>query len=240
MPMKPENSRRVLIKLSGEFLAGPGKHGLDADVLQRVTKEIKEIVDNGREVALVVGGGNFFRGISGLEQGIDRTDGDYMGMLATVMNAVALKDFFEKNGQPARVLSALTVEKLTEPVYPPKARALLQQGNVVIFAGGTGNPYFTTDTAGVLRAIEIQAGMMLKATRVDGIYSDDPEKNPDAVKYDKLTYEEALQKQLKIMDATAFALARENGMPIVVFNMHRPGVLKEIILENKTVGTIVE
>ncbi|NPA42428.1 MAG: UMP kinase [Chlorobi bacterium] len=231
--------KRVLIKLSGEFLAGNAKHGLNGQILEQVTDTIAGIVRRGVEIALVVGGGNFFRGIQGLDSGIDRVDGDYMGMTATVMNAVALKDFFVRAGQPARVMSALKVEKLTEPLYPPKARQALSQGDVVIFAGGTGNPYFTTDTAGVLRALEIRADVMLKATRVDGVYDSDPEQNPEARKFDRLTYAEALEKRLKVMDATAFALAMEYGMPIVVFNLNRPGVLEDIILKGKNPGTII-
>ncbi len=231
---------RILIKLSGEYLAGNQKNGLHAETVQRIIKEIITLVNNNIEVGIVVGGGNFFRGITGLEEGIGRVDGDYMGMLATVMNAVALKNFFKKNGQKARVMSALRVEKLTEALYPVKAIEKMQQKEVIIFAGGTGNPFFTTDTAGVLRAIEIKADMMLKATRVDGVYSDDPEKNPKATQYDTLTYDEALQKGLKIMDGTAFALAKENGLQIVVFNLNRPNALVDIVLGEKKIGTRIK
>jgi len=240
MSFMTARKKRVLIKLSGEFLAGEKGNGLNANVLDEITGAIDALMEKGVEVALVVGGGNFFRGVKGLQSGIERTDGDYMGMLATIMNAVALKDFFQKHGRKATVMSALNVEKLTRPLYPPKAKELLEEGQAVIFAGGTGNPYFTTDTAGVLRALEIEADMMLKATRVDGVYDDDPEKNPAAKKYDRLRFAEALEKQLKIMDATAFALAMENGMPVVVFNLHRKGALEDIILHNKNIGTIIE
>ena len=235
-----EKKQRVLIKLSGEFLAGDSSSGLDAKVLQRLTDEISQLVRNGIQVALVVGGGNFFRGIKGLESGINRVDGDYMGMLATVMNALALKDFFHKQGQAARVMSALKTEKITEPLYAPKAVEYLRNGEIVIFAGGTGNPYFTTDTAGVLRALEIEADLMLKATRVDGVYDADPEKNPRARKFDKLGFDEALAMNLKIMDATAFALAKDNGLRIVVFNVRRPGAIFDIVIENKNIGTLIQ
>ncbi len=235
------NYKRVLIKISGESLAGETGTGLDSAVLTRISEEIKELLEHHIEVAIVVGGGNFYRGLQGSgKENINRVDGDYMGMLATVMNAIALKDYFHKQGVPSQVMSALKVEKVSMELYPPKAVALLKKGEVVIFAGGTGNPFFTTDTAGVLRAVEIGADAMLKATRVDGIYTDDPEKNSDAVKFDKISYDEALNKNLKVMDMTAFALARENKLPIIVFNFNRPGSLKKIILENQALGTLVQ
>jgi uridylate kinase len=235
-----KNKPRILIKLSGEFLAGNASNGLNANTINHIVKDIVTLTRNGFQVGIVTGGGNFFRGISGLEDGINRVEGDYIGMMATVMNAVALKNFFEKNGQKALVMSALHVEKLSIPQYPPKAIEALNNGSVVIFAGGTGNPFFTTDTAGVLRAIEIEADMMLKATRVDGVYSDDPEKNKQAVKYDKLSYDEALQKGLKIMDATAFALARENGLKIIVFDLNKEKAIVDIVLNKKNIGTVIE
>ncbi len=231
---------RILIKLSGEFLAGKAGNGLEGKVLDNITAQISELVEKGVQVGIVVGGGNFFRGISGLRDGINRVDGDYMGMLATVMNAVALKNYFEKHGIKAHVLSAVKVEKITESLYPPQAVEYLKKGEVVIFAGGTGNPFFTTDTAGVLRAIEIEADLMLKATRVDGIYDSDPEKNPDAKRYETISYEEAIRKQLKIMDETAFSLARENGLKMVVFNLNQRNALKDIVLDGKKKGTEVK
>ncbi len=232
--------RRILIKLSGEYLAGKEKSGFHIPTVKKITKEIVDLVEQGIQIGIVIGGGNFYRGINDSGNHIKRVSGDYMGMLATIINAVALKDFFESFGQKATVMSALKVEKLSQAVYPHHAIELLNKGHVVIFAGGTGNPFFTTDTAGVLRAIEIEADMMLKATRVDGVYSDDPEKNPQAVKYDKLSYREALEKGLKIMDSTAFALAKENHLKIIVFNLNHPDALQKIVLHHSNIGTIIE
>ncbi len=232
--------RRILIKISGESLAGENNSGIDAGIIKRIVQEIKALVDNRVQVAMVVGGGNFFRGLQGVGKLMNRVDGDYMGMLATIMNALALRNFFREAGIGAHVMSALKTEKITEDLYPPRAIEMLEKGQVVIFAGGTGNPFFTTDTAGVLRAIEIQADVMLKATRVDGIYDKDPEKYRDAIRFDKITYEEALEKNLRVMDLTAFALAKENGLPIIVFNFNRPGILEKIVLKNESHGTIVQ
>ncbi len=231
--------RRILIKLSGESLAGDNNSGIDVDIIKRTVQEIKTLLDNRIQVALVIGGGNFFRGLQGAGKFLNRVDGDYMGMLATIMNAVALRNFFREMGINAHVMSALKTEKITEDLYPPKAIDLLEKGQVVIFAGGTGNPFFTTDTAGVLRAVEIQADVMLKATRVDGIYNKDPEKHKNAVKFEKISYNEALEKNLRVMDLTAFALAKENGLPIIVFNFNQPGILEKIVIKKESLGTIV-
>ncbi len=231
--------RRILIKLSGESLAGDNT-GIDVDIIKRTVQEIKTLLDNRIQVALVIGGGNFFRGLQGVGKFLNRVDGDYMGMLATIMNAVALRNFFREMGITAHVMSALKTEKITEDLYPPKAIDLLEKGQVVIFAGGTGNPFFTTDTAGVLRAVEIQADVMLKATRVDGIYNKDPEKHKNAVKFEKISYNEALEKNLRVMDLTAFALAKENGLPIIVFNFNQPGILEKIVIKKESLGTIVQ
>ncbi len=232
--------QRILIKMSGESLGGKQGHGIDPGAVRHFVDQIKEVVTAGKEIALVIGGGNFYRGLQGTGGGINRVDGDYMGMLATIMNALALKNFLAEAGLEAVVMSALKTEKITEPLYPPKAVEALQSGKIVIFAGGTGNPFFTTDTAGVLRALEIDADLMLKATRVNGVYSDDPEKNTRAVKYDELTYDEALQKNLKIMDATAFALAKSNGLNIIVFNFNEKNNLKKILLDNQPEGTLIK
>lgn len=231
--------QRILIKISGEVLGGDQGTGLDNGVLDALASEITQLVQAGKQVALVVGAGNFFRGVPGSAGVIGRVDADYMGMLGTIMNAVALKNYILSHGIDAHVMSALQVEKIVEPLYPPKAESYLNLGHVVIFAGGTGNPYFTTDTAGVLRALEIKADAMFKGTKVDGIYTADPAKDPSARKYDVLSFEEALEKRLAVMDATAFALARENKLPIVVYNMKKPGILRRIVLEGASVGTLV-
>jgi len=234
-----DDYQRILIKISGEALGGNQGAGLDDGALQAITGEIIRLVRAGKQIAMVVGAGNFFRGAGSGLSSVDRVDADYMGMLGTVMNAVALKNYFVAQGQEAAVMSALRAEKIVEPLYPPKARMYLDQGKVVIFAGGTGNPYFTTDTAGVLRALEIKADVMFKGTKVDGVYTADPAKDPSARKYDVLSFEEALEKRLAIMDATAFALARENKLPIVVYNMKNPGTLSRIVLEGAPLGTLV-
>ncbi len=232
--------QRILIKMSGEALSGKQGHGIDPVTVRQFVSEIKQVASAGKEIALVIGGGNFYRGIQGTQNGIRRVDGDYIGMLATIMNALALKNFFSEAGMETLIMSALKTEKITEPLYPPKAEKALREGKIVIFAGGTGNPFFTTDTAGVLRAIEINADLMLKATRVGGVYSDDPEKNPNAVKYNELTFDEALQKGLKIMDATAFALAKTNGLKIIVFNFNLKNNLSKILIDNQITGTIIK
>ena len=229
---------RILLKLSGEALLGERTHGVDPKRILAYSKEIKEIVDAGIELAIVIGGGNIFRGVSGASNGIDRVQADYMGMLATVINGLALQSSLEELSVQIRLQTAVKIEAVAEPYIKRKAVRHLEKKRVVIFSAGTGNPFFTTDSAAVLRAIEINADAILKGTRVDGIYNIDPEKNKDAVKFKKLTYDEAINKKLKIMDSTAFTLSQENNLPIIVFNMNKPGNLKKII-EGKDIGTTV-
>ena len=229
---------RILLKLSGEALLGERNHGVDPKRILAYSKEIKEIVDAGIELAIVIGGGNIFRGVSGASNGIDRVQADYMGMLATVINGLALQSSLEELNVQTRLQTAFKIEAVAEPYIKRKAVRHLEKKRVVIFSAGTGNPFFTTDSAAVLRAIEINADAILKGTRVDGIYNIDPEKNKDAVKFKKLTYDEAINKKLKIMDSTAFTLSQENNLPIIVFNMNKPGNLKKII-EGKDIGTTV-
>ena len=229
---------RILLKLSGEALLGERNHGVDPKRILAYSKEIKEIVDAGIELAIVIGGGNIFRGISGASNGIDRVQADYMGMLATVINGLALQSSLEELNVQTRLQTAVKIEAVAEPYIKRKAVRHLEKKRVVIFSAGTGNPFFTTDSAAVLRAIEINADAILKGTRVDGIYNIDPEKNKDAVKFKKLTYDEAINKKLKIMDSTAFTLSQENNLPIIVFNMNKPGNLKKII-EGKDIGPTV-
>jgi len=229
---------RILLKLSGEALLGERNHGVDPKRILAYSKEIKEIVDAGIELAIVIGGGNIFRGVSGASNGIDRVQADYMGMLATVINGLALQSSLEELNVQTRLQTAVKIEAVAEPYIKRKAVRHLEKKRVVIFSAGTGNPFFTTDSAAVLRAIEINADAILKGTRVDGIYNIDPEKNKDAVKFKKLTYDEAINKKLKIMDSTAFTLSQENNLPIIVFNMNKAGNLKKII-EGKDIGTIV-
>ena len=230
---------RILLKLSGEALLGERTHGVDPKRILAYSKEIKEIVDAGIELAIVIGGGNIFRGISGASNGIDRVQADYMGMLATVINGLALQSSLEELNVQTRLQTAVKIEAVAEPYIKRKAVRHLEKKRVVIFSAGTGNPFFTTDSAAVLRAIEINADAILKGTRVDGIYNIDPEKNKDAVKFNKLTYDEAINKKLKIMDSTAFTLSQENNLPIIVFNMNKPGNLKKIV-EGKDIGTTVK
>ena len=230
---------RILLKLSGEALLGERTHGVDPKKILAYSKEIKEIVDAGIELAIVIGGGNIFRGISGASNGIDRVQADYMGMLATVINGLALQSSLEELNVQTRLQTAVKIEAVAEPYIKRKAVRHLEKKRVVIFSAGTGNPFFTTDSAAVLRAIEINADAILKGTRVDGIYNIDPEKNKDAVKFKKLTYDEAINKKLKIMDSTAFTLSQENNLPIIVFNMNKPGNLKKIV-EGKDIGTTVK
>lgn len=230
--------KRVLLKLSGEALMGDDAFGINRGVLQRMVEELKSIVDIGVEVGVVVGGGNIFRGVALGATGMDRATGDYMGMLATLMNAMALADCCRNNGVEARVQSALHIEQVAEPYIRGKALRHLRLGRVVIFAAGSGNPFMTTDTAAALRGAEIGAEIVLKATKVDGIYTDDPKKNPDAVMYDELTFDEALKANLKVMDATAFALCREQHVPIKVFNLNKKGALKRVVMGEKE-GTLV-
>jgi uridylate kinase len=213
-------------------------HGIDPNRLKVYGSEIKKIVAQKVQVAIVIGGGNIFRGLQGAAEGFDRIQGDYMGMLATVINSLALQAELEKQGVPTKLLSGLGVEPVTEKMSAQKAIGYLNDGNVVIISGGTGNPVFTTDSASALRGIEIKADALLKGTRVDGVYTDDPEKNPEAVKYDELTFDEAYEKQLKIMDMTAFTLCKENDLPIVVFNMNKQGSLEKVVSGEKE-GTLV-
>ena len=229
---------RILLKLSGEALLGERTHGVDPKRILAYSKEIKEIVDAGIELAIVIGGGNIFRGVSGASNGIDRVQADYMGMLATVINGLALQSSLEGLNVQTRLQTAIKIEAVAEPYIKRKAVRHLEKKRVVIFGAGTGNPFFTTDSAAVLRAIEINADAILKGTRVDGIYNIDPEKNNDAVKFEKLSYDEAIDKKLKVMDSTAFTLSQENNLPIVVLNMNKPGNLKKIT-EGKLIGTIV-
>ena len=230
--------KRVLLKLSGEALMGDQEFGISSDVINSYARQIKDIVDLGVEVSIVIGGGNIFRGISGATQGVDRVTGDHMGMLATVINSLALQNAIEKLGVPTRVQTAIEMPKIAEPFIKRKAQRHLEKGRVVIFGAGTGNPYFTTDTAAALRAIEMNTEAVLKATKVDGIYDKDPVKYADAVKYNVVTYTEVLNKDLKVMDATAISLCRENKLPIVVFNSLEEGNIKKVIMGEK-IGTVV-
>lgn len=230
---------RILLKLSGESLMGDKSYGLDPKMLAHYAEDIKSVVDLGVQVAVVIGGGNIYRGMNESETGIERAHGDYMGMLATVINGMALQAALEKIGIKTRLQSAIEMDQVAEPYIRRKAIRHLEKGRVVIFGAGTGNPYFTTDTAGSLRAIEINADLILKGTRVDGIFSADPEKDPNAVKYDRITYDEAIQQGLNIMDMTAFTLCKENKLPIIVFNANTKGNLLEVV-SGKMTGTIVQ
>jgi len=229
---------RILLKLSGEALLGKNSYGIDNDRLVVFAEEIKQIHDQGVEIAIVIGGGNIFRGLTGSEDGIDRVQADYMGMLATVINGLALQNALENMNIPTRLQSAIKMESIAEPFIKRKATRHLEKGRVVIFASGTGNPYFTTDSAAVLRAIEINADVILKGTRVDGIYNEDPEKNKEAVKFDDISFEETIKKGLKIMDTTAFTLSKENELPIIVFDMNTKGNLTKVVMGEK-IGTKV-
>lgn len=231
--------KRVLVKLSGESLMGDKNYGLDSKMLGAYAQDIKAVVELGVEVAVVIGGGNIYRGMNESETGIERAHGDYMGMLATVINGMALQASLEKIGVKTRLQSALVMDQVAEPYIRRRAIRHLEKGRVVIFGAGTGNPYFTTDTAGSLRAIEIGADVILKGTRVDGIYTEDPEKNPDAVRYEKITFDEVIAKGLAVMDLTAFTLCKENDLPIIVFDMNKKGNLSEVV-SGKNVGTIVQ
>ncbi|MCK5824354.1 MAG: UMP kinase [Ichthyobacteriaceae bacterium] len=230
--------KRVLLKLSGEALMGNRQYGIDPERLAEYAEEIKEVLELGVEIAIVIGGGNIFRGVSGVADGMDRVQGDYMGMLATVINGMALQSALENAGVETRLQSAVEMDKIAEPYIKRKAVRHLNKGRVVILSGGTGNPYFTTDTGATLRAVEINADAILKGTRVDGIYTADPEKDKTATKYENITYDEVMQKDLKVMDLTAFALSKENELPIIVFNMNEKGNLKRL-LEGEKVGTFV-
>ena len=229
---------RILLKLSGEALLGGRSHGIDPKTINKYSREIKSIVDLGVEVSIVIGGGNIFRGLSGANNGIDRVQGDYMGMLATVINGLALQSSLEKIGLQTRLQTAINMEAIAEPYIKRKAVRHLEKKRIVIFGAGTGNPFFTTDSAAVLRAIEIEADVILKGTRVDGIYDSDPEKNNKAKKFHELKYDDAISKNLKIMDSTAFTLSKENKLPIIVFDINKTGNLKKII-QGKIIGTKV-
>ena len=229
---------RVLLKLSGEALMGDDAFGINRDTIVRMAQEVAEVTRLGVQVAVVIGGGNIFRGVAGGSVGMDRATADYMGMLATLMNALALADTMNNVGLTARVMSAISIEQVVEPYVRPKALQYMEEGKVVIFAAGTGNPFFTTDTAAALRGAEIGAEMVLKATKVDGVYSADPKKDPTATRYDKITFDEAMARNLGIMDATAFALCRDQKLPIKVFSIVKPGALKRAVL-GQDEGTLV-
>ena len=232
--------KRILLKLSGEALLGSQQYGIDPSVLEQYAKEVKSIVDAGVEVAIVIGGGNIFRGVQGAQGGVvDRATGDYMGMLATMMNAMAIQGSFEKFGMTTRLLSAIKMEQIGEPFIRRRAMRHLEKGRVVIFGAGTGNPYFTTDTAASLRAIEIEADVVLKGTRVDGIYDSAPEKNPNAVKYNEISFKQVYDLGLQVMDLTAITLCQENNKPIVVFDINTPGNLLKL-MNGESVGTLVK
>jgi uridylate kinase len=230
--------KRILLKISGEAMMGDKGYGIDSSTVDFIAKEIKEAVSSGVEVAVVIGGGNIFRGVEASVKGMERASADYMGMLATVINALALQNHLEKHGVPTRVQSAIEMKELTEPYIRRKAMRHLEKGRTVIFAAGTGNPYFTTDTAAALRAMEIGAEVILKATKVDGIYSSDPMKDPTAKKYSTVAYIDVLKRGLSIMDSTAVSLCMDNNLPIVVFNLRGKGNIKKII-EGKKIGTLV-
>lgn len=230
--------KRILLKLSGESLMGDKGYGLDPDMMTTYAQSIKEIVDLGVEVAIVIGGGNIYRGMNEAQTGIERAHGDYMGMLATVINGMAMQAMLEKLGVYTRLQSAIKMEQIAEPYIRRRAIRHLEKHRVVIFGAGTGNPYFTTDTAGSLRAIEISADVILKGTRVNGIYTADPEKDPSATKYEQVSFKECIDKNLRVMDMTAFTLCMENKLPIIVFDMNEPGNLKRVVLGEK-VGTLV-
>ncbi|MGD8742444.1 MAG: UMP kinase [Granulosicoccaceae bacterium] len=231
--------KRVLLKLSGEALMGDGDYGIAPDVISRVANEVKELVTAGVQVGMVIGGGNIFRGAGLARSGIDRVTGDHMGMLATVMNSLAMQDAMERVDLPVRVMSALSINEVCEDYIRRRAVRHLEKGRVVIFAAGTGNPFFTTDSAASLRAIEISADIMLKATKVDGVYSADPVKQPDAKMYSRLSYDEAIERKLMVMDATAIIMCRDQNVPLRVFNMNKPGALMRVVA-GEDEGTLVE
>ncbi|HET6378127.1 MAG TPA: UMP kinase [Methylocella sp.] len=230
--------RRIVLKISGEALMGAQTHGLDHEILARIAADLKEIAARGCETAVVVGGGNFFRGIEGADKGIERARADSIGMLATVMNALALEYAIEKEGQAARALSAVPMPSVCQPYSRQAALHHLRKGRIVVLAGGTGNPFFTTDTGAALRAAELSCDLIMKATQVDGVYSADPKRDPKAIRYDQLTHDEAIAKNLAVMDTAAFALARENGIPIIVFSIKQPGGILAA-LEGKGKATLV-
>jgi uridylate kinase len=233
-----KNYKRILLKLSGEALQGSGDFGIDSLEVRQFSSQINQIKNQGFEVGIVLGGGNIFRGLQGMQSGVGRVKGDQMGMLATVINSLALQSGIENEGGKAKVFTSVRMEPFAEYYVKERADEALNSGEVAIIAGGTGNPYFTTDSAAALRALEIEADVLLKGTRVDGIYSADPEKNKDAERYEKITYNEALEKRLNVMDMTAFALCRDNNLPVIVFNVTKPGNLQEL-LSGKDIGTLV-
>ncbi len=221
--------RRALLKISGEALLGAGDYGVDFATVRRIAQDVKQVHDLGAQVCLVIGGGNIFRGISGATVGMERANADYMGMLATVMNALAMQSALEGIGQPTRVLSAIPMDTVCEPYIRRRAMRHMEKGRIVIFAAGTGNPFFTTDTSAALRAAEMDCDCLLKGTQVDGVYADDPNSNPDAERYDRLSYHEVLSRDLKVMDAAAISLARENAIPILVFSIHNDGAFADVL-----------
>ncbi len=231
--------KRILLKLSGEALMGGQAYGINPSTLSSYCEDIKEVAEKKVQVAIVIGGGNIFRGLQGAAKGMDRVQGDYMGMLATVINSMALQAELEKQGTKVKLLSGLYIDPIAESVSGRKAKQYLEEGNIVIIAGGTGNPFFTTDTASALRGVEIGAEVLLKGTRVDGVYTADPEKDPAAKKYDSISFDDAYRKNLKIMDMTAFTLCKENNMPIVVFDMNKKGNLLKVV-SGEGIGTIVK
>ncbi|MDB4402883.1 UMP kinase [Algibacter sp.] len=230
--------KRILLKLSGEALMGNHQYGIDPDRLAEYAQDIKTITDKGIEVAIVIGGGNIFRGVAGASKGMDRVQGDYMGMLATVINGLALQGALEDANIPTRLQTAIKINEVAEPFIRRRAMRHLEKGRVVIFGGGTGNPYFTTDSAAVLRAIEIEADVILKGTRVDGIYNADPEKDDKAIKFNSISFDDVLRKGLKVMDTTAFTLSQENKLPIIVFDMNKKGNLLKVV-SGENIGTVV-
>jgi uridylate kinase len=236
--MSGRSYNRVLLKLSGEALMGDDAYGINRTTIVRMTEEIAEVVAMGVELAIVIGGGNIFRGVAPGAQGMDRATADYMGMMATIMNALALQDALKHRGVDTRVQSALNIEQVVEPYIRPKTLRYLEEGKVVIFAAGTGNPFFTTDTAAALRGVEIGAEVVLKATKVDGIYSVDPNKDPNATRYARISFDEVIMRRLEVMDATAFALCRDQKLPIKVFSINKPGALRRVVM-GKDEGTLV-
>jgi uridylate kinase len=239
MPVQPAY-KRVLLKVSGEALMGRREYGLDRETLSRISADISDVVATGVQVCLVVGGGNIFRGVSGAAAGMDRASADYMGMLATVMNALGLQSVMERHGVQTRVQSAIPMSTVCEPYIRRRAERHMEKGRVVIFAGGTGNPFFTTDTAAALRAAEMNCDALLKGTQVDGVYSADPRKDPDARRYEELTYHDVLARDLAVMDAAAISVARENGFPIIVFDIHAPGSFAAVMRGEGRFTTIIE
>ena len=235
--MKPAY-KRVLLKLSGEALMGDDAYGINRETIDRITAEVKEVLNLGVEVGVVIGGGNIFRGVAPAAAGMDRATADYMGMLATVMNALALQDAMRRQGLKSRVLSALNIEQVAEPYIRGKAMRYLEEGRVVIFAAGTGNPFFTTDTAAALRGMEMNVDIVLKATKVDGVYTDDPKTHPDAMRYQRISFDEAIVKKLKVMDATALTLCRDQRLPICVFSIFKAGALTRVV-RGEDEGTLV-